>query len=243
MVKVKKFFIFVMSLIPATVFAGFQVVDESAKPPAAAGQPAVAATAQPQPPKTAAGLQLVALFYIGEPDADIPVITGFGRDLKLLEAIKQIAPAGWQAFLKEDLVPRADKFRAVSWKGGRRWVEVLDILANDQNLTVDVDWTKKHLYVGDRKISASIAAQRANPVWLAKTGATLRESVSEWGDKAGWQVVWSADYDYPILAQLTFEGSFIDAIVGVFRSYEKAERPLLVDVHESQKLIVISPRK
>jgi len=232
---VKKFFIFVMSLIPATVLAGFQVVEESAKPATAA------ATAQS--PKTTGGLHLVALSYIGEPDADIAVISGFGRDLKLLDAIKQIAPDGWQAFLKEDLVARADQFRAVSWRGGRRWVEVLDILANDQNLAIDVDWSKKQLYVGDRKISASVAAQRANPVWVAKTGATLRESVSEWGEKAGWQVVWRADFDYPILAQLTFGGAFIDAIVSVFRSYEKAERPLLVDVHESQKLIVISPRK
>lgn len=233
---VKKFFIFVMSLIPVTVLAGFQVVEESARP---AVQPPAAA----QPPKSVGGLQLVALTYIGEPDADIPVISGFGRDLKLLDAIKQVAPAEWQAFLKEDLVSRADKFREVSWKGGRRWVEVLDILANDQNLAIDVDWTKKHLYVGDRKISAKLAAERANPVWVAKTGATLRESVTEWGDKAGWQVVWSAGFDYPILAQLTFGGSFLDAIVGIFRSYEKAERPLLVDVHESQKLIVISPRK
>lgn len=237
---VKKFVVFFISLIPAVVFAGFQVVDEAPKPSVATPP---AAPAAPQIPKTAGGLQLVALSYIGEPDGDVPVISGFGRDLKLLDAIKQIAPAGWQAFLKEDLVSRADKLRAVSWKGGRRWVEVLDILANDQNLTVDVDWTKRHLYVGDRKVSAAIAAQRAAPVWQAKIGATLRESVSAWGDKAGWQVVWNADYDYPILAQLTFEGAFIDAIVGVFRSYEKAERPLLVDVHEVQKLIVISPRK
>lgn len=233
---VKKLFVSLVLLLPATAMAGFQVVEEA--PPAKPAAATPAAQAAKVPPSSGGGLQLVALTYIGEPDVEIPVITGFGRDLKLSDALKQIVPAGWHAFLKEDMTTRA-AVTGVNWKGGRRWVEVLDVLANEQNLSIDVDWTKKHLYVGERKVAA--IPQRP-PVWVAKAGATLRESVSAWGEKAGWQIVWRADFDYPILAQLTFNGLFIDAITGIFRSYEKAERPLLVDVHEMQKLIVISPR-
>lgn len=238
---VKKLFAFLALFVPATVMAGFQVVEEApAKSAPALSAPSSSSSSAAKIAKAppSGGLQLVALTYIGEPDADIPALTGFGRDLKLSDALKQIVPAGWHAFLKEDMANRAS-VTGVNWKGGRRWVEVLDVLANEQNLSIDVDWTKKHLYVGERKIAAT--PQRP-PVWVAKAGATLRESVSAWSEKAGWQIVWRADFDYPILAQLTFNGVFIDAITGLFRSYEKAERPLLVDVHETQKLIVISPR-
>lgn len=251
---VKKLFLFLVSAIPFSAIpfsaiAGFQVVEdakpaETHPPTASATAPAASSAPSPSaavpPSKAAGGLQFVALTYIGEPDANVPVISGFGRNLKLLDAIKQVVPSGWQTFLKEDVAARADK---VSWKGGRRWIEVLDIMANDQNLSIDVDWKKRQLYVGERKISATLAAQRANTHWVAKQGSTLRDAVLEWGTKAEWEVVWIPDFDYPIVAQLSFDGSFLDAVVGTFRAYEKAERPLLVDIFEPQKLIVISPRK
>ena len=232
---VKKLFVLAL-LIPTTAIAEFRVVEDVPEKPVPSLSSPSAAKAPP--PTGVGGLQLVTLTYIGEPDADIPVITGFGRDLKLSEALKQVVPDGWHAFLKEDMATRAGA-PGVNWKGGRRWVEVLDVLANDQNLVIDVDWTKKHLYVGERK---ALAVLQRPPTWVAKAGATLKESVSAWGEKAGWQIVWRAEFDYPILAQLTFDGAFIDAVTGIFRSYEKAERPLLADVHEAQKLIVISPR-
>ena len=72
----------------------------------------------------------------------------------------------------------------------------------------------------------------------------LKTSVQEWGKKAGWDVVWNADYDYPIKASLTFEGSFLDAITTLFRSYEKAEKPFWVDVYQKQTppVLAISAR-
>lgn len=232
-----------MAILPTVSQAGFEVIDAPAETVSRAPQSA-SSTATPRAgAKVGAtapgGFEFMALNQIGTPDRSVPVVTGFGRDLKLVEAIRQIAPAGWQTYIKEELA--SSQPRSVGWKGGRRWLEVLDILATDHNLSIDVDWSRRALFVGHRK--AAQASARASQAWEAKTGGTLRESVAEWAKRAGWQLVWSAPIDYPIAAQLTFEGAFLDAVTSVFRSYEKAERPLLVDVHEGQKVIVVSLRK
>jgi hypothetical protein len=96
--------------------------------------------------------------------------------------------------------------------------------------------------IDDELLSSPQPQPAVVDVWQAKAGATLSAVINEWGKKAGWDVVWNIDFDYPIQAQLVFEGSFLDVIVGVFRSYETAERPLLVDVYEKQHLIVITER-
>lgn len=217
---VKKFVVFVISLIPVTVLAGFQVVEEPVKP--AASAPGSGSVATP-PPKSAGGLQLVALSYIGEPDGDIAVLNGFGRDLKLLDAIKQIAPAGWQAFLKEDVAARADKIQGVSWKGGRRWTEVLDIVANDQQLAVEVDWTRKSIYVGDRKIVAREPAAEAATaqVWAVETGDSLRDKLRTWAKLSGWGLVWdyvdaAGNSDFEAGAADTYHGDFRTAVRELF---------------------------
>lgn len=232
---VKKLFASIVMFFPLAAFAGFEVVDDAPKPEV---KPAVAVQQGGKEAKASAGLQLVAVSYIGTPDPDIPVVSGFVKDVKLLDAIKQIVPAGWQVFVNDDFVAKSNQ--TASWRGGRRWVDVLDILANEQGISVAVDWNKKSLLVGERKYNPG--SIQTHQVWVAKKGDTLRESVSAWVTKAGWQgLVWNADYDYPIEAQLTFEGSFKDAIVGIFRAYEKAQRPLYADAHEPQKIIVVTP--
>jgi len=233
---VKKLIASILMCVPVTVLAGFEVIEDLPKQEAKSASNVVAGPSKDS--KNIGELQRVAVSYIGTPDADIPVVSGFVKDVKLLDAIKQIVPSGWQVFLKDDFVSKTNQ--TASWRGGRRWVDLLDILANEQGISVVVDWTKKSLFVGDRKITA--APVQINQVWVAKQGDTLRDSVTAWVNKSGWKaLVWDADYDYPIEAQLTFEGSFRDAIVGIFRSYETAQRPLFADVHEPQKLIVVTP--
>lgn len=252
----KKIVALLMSVLPATSFAGFHVVDESAKQTATeqsvpasdlaaadvnqAG--AVLAASKP----TAFGL--VAVNYIGEPSDDIEVRKGFGRDMKLTEALKQIAPQGWHAYLKEEVVGKFDKNRLVTWRGGRKWVEVLDILATDQALSMDVDWTKRQIYVGEKNFSfeKALAGKVVTPgkvFWVAKKGSSLRDSVTEWAQAAGWDVSWvPQDLDYPIIGTLTYEGTFENAVMGIFRAYEGAERPMLVDGNPRQKLIVVTEK-
>ncbi|KVR89451.1 toxin co-regulated pilus biosynthesis Q family protein [Burkholderia vietnamiensis] len=252
---------------PLTAIAGFQVVNEPPLPavvaaaataPATAGAvPSVSVAEAPLAAPDAAsagsqGIGLIAVRYTGTPDKVIPVRTGFGRDLKLPEALKQIAPPGWTPMFNDGVVESfIDRNRLVSWRGGRKWTEVLDILASENNLVVDLDWSRHTLNANFKAMAPKMPSVTAAPSapaapvvmsWIAKSGSTLRTAVTEWATKEGWQVVWGPTFDYPIVSQLSFDGSFLDAIVGVFRSYEKADRPLLVDVHAAQKLLYITAR-
>lgn len=83
----------------------------------------------------------------------------------------------------------------------------------------------------------------ARQLWVAPKGSSLRKSVMTWGKKAGWEVDWQAyDLDYPIEAELRFEGSFEEAIAKVFPLYERAPRPFTVSGSRPQKRLIVSEK-
>lgn len=253
----KKMFALFLAALPLAAFGGFSVVEPPAKPaPAPAPQEGVTVAAVKAGPPTeisasttakpGGGLGLVAVSYTGQADATVEVRNGFGRGVKLADALKQIAPAGWSIYKTDELTDKFDK-KQVSWRGGRPWVEVLDILANEEGLGVDVVWKKRQLYV-EEKSFGSPGAQRptkatVSPTWVAKSGSTLREAVQDWAQKAGWELRWVPDdLDYPIDGKLTYDGTFEAAITWIFRVYEKAERPMLVDGNPQQKILRVTEK-
>ncbi len=276
----KKLVLIAAAILPVAAHAGFFVTEEppvrpapSPAVPAAMSRPASAAVATAAPPTAViqpgattglsvasvpaanvGGFTLLAVTFVGQPSGEVEIRRGFGRQVRLTEALKQIAPVGWHGYLKAEMVGRVDKGKLVDWRGGRRWVEVLDILATEQGLSAEVDWNKREIFIGEKRPvyapATAVAAAKVppptppKPQWVARPGSTLKTSVQEWGKKAGWDVVWNADYDYPIKASLTFEGSFLDAITTLFRSYEKAEKPFWVDVYQKQTppVLAISAR-
>lgn len=262
----------------ASALAGFQVVPETPRmkplplatamadpaPIARAPQGGVTVETMPitldggsvaAPANTAAAFGLVAIKFVGEPPAAIDIRRGFGRDVPLMEALRHIAPVGWTAYLQGDVAGSLDK-RKVTWRGGRRWIEVLDIMANEQSLTVNGDWKLRTLYVGLRPAAAPVPLRSATgagaparglapipALWTAQRGNTLREAVSEWAKRAGWDLDWvPKDVDYAIIGPLSYEGQFEDAITGIFRAYERAERPLDARGNKTQKLLQITEK-
>lgn len=238
----KKFCIFLMSLVPVSVLAGFQVVDDGAtsKPVAEATQAPTAAG------KTKGGFQFVSLIYIDEAEADIPVVNGFGRELKLLDAIKQIAPAGWQVFLNEDVASRAAN---VSWKGGRRWVEVLDILGNDQSLSIEVSWKRKYLFVGPKKPTSAAASAVVAPIdaaatasWKIRAGEKISEAFARWAKSAGWQLAWEAP-DLISQADIDLDATFEEAIGKVIDALNRSGGGLQAKFYASNHVLRILEKK
>ncbi len=234
---VKKLFVFLALLIPTTVMAGFQVVEEAPAKPVA---PIVPTTSEA--PSTGS-LQLVALTYIGEPDKDIQVVTGFGRDLTLSEALKQIVPSGWHAFIKDDMAARVAVAKipgvGVSWKGGRRWTEVLDILANEQNLAIDVDWKKKLLYVGERKEVIVKPLPEQSP-WTLNAGQTVGHELQAWGVKAGWKVIWNMQKDWAVPASTSFSGDFSSAAAEVIKTLAANGALVRAQFYDGNKTMVVT---
>lgn len=64
----------------------------------------------------------------------------------------------------------------------------------------------------------------ADPVedWLATEGSSMRGLLVEWGNKAGWRVVWSTDREYILEAGAMFRGRFMDVSSALIRSFARA---------------------
>ncbi|MDQ1090725.1 hypothetical protein QE400_000138 [Xanthomonas sacchari] len=208
------------------------------------------------------GFGLVAVSYVGTPPAAIERRAGMGRDVRLADALKQIAPEGWRGFGKSEIAGSFDPNKLVNWRGGRPWTDVLDILANEQDLSIEVDWNKRHLYVGKRDYALAntgagaaasaprgtalptAAPHQVKQVWTAKAGSTVRETVEQWAKTQAWTVYWPMqDLDYRIVAPLTFDGTLVEAVSKLTLLYETAQRPLAVGIFVNQKLIRYSEKE
>ncbi|WP_052942157.1 toxin co-regulated pilus biosynthesis Q family protein [Chromobacterium violaceum] len=89
-------------------------------------------------------------------------------------------------------------------------------------------------------VAESLPAEQAMPAadaWLAERGQSLRTVAQQWARKAGYELVWEADYDFPIAAALRFDGDFLDAMQKLFDAYAAADRPLVVNIYQEQKLV------
>lgn len=203
-----------------------------------------------------------AVTYTGIPPEDIEIRRGLGKDVRLADALKQIAPEGWRGFGRPEIADSFNPDKTISWAGGKPWPAVLDQVARNEGLAVEIDWNRRHLYVGKRTPAPTQLAQAepaaaatpiaapppaapvvAQPVWDAKVGSTVRATLEEWAKRAGWMLVWPmGDLDYRIVAPLRFDGSIVDATSKLARLYETAERPLAVDIHTNQKVIAFSEK-
>lgn len=80
-------------------------------------------------------------------------------------------------------------------------------------------------------------------VWTGESGESLKTSVMKWAEKAKWNVIWDTTIDYPLLAPVSFEGRFDEAVAQFVRLYEGAEQPLVADIQSQQSLIYITNRR
>lgn len=91
---------------------------------------------------------------------------------------------------------------------------------------------------------AAAAKKPVDQLWVARSGASVRKILTEWGKVAGWTIRWEAtDLDYPNLATRTFDGDFESAVRGLFAPYQYADRPLQVEGWRGNSVIVITEKK
>lgn len=91
-----------------------------------------------------------------------------------------------------------------------------------------------------RRSSIQAGAMPTEKIWCAPSGKTLKTSLISWGKTSGWSMKWHAEYDYPVLAEVCFKGSFEQALEQVIHAYKEAEYPLYLDIYPQQQLSVIS---
>lgn len=257
--RMRRVLIIVLALTPwGAAHAGFKVVNTPSPSGESAGMAAAKEGFQPLDGGEAGdwrpssqGFGISAISYTGTAPGVIETRRGMGHQVRLADALKQIAPDGWRGFGKPEVAETFNPNKTVNWVGGKPWTAVLDQLARTEGLTIEVDWNQKHLYVGKRRDVVAKASTPTAPapvvaakqMWEAREGSTFRSTMEEWSKRAGWTMVWPMqDLDYKFPAPLRFDGTIIDATSELTRLYEKADRPLAVVMHTTQKLIVFSEK-
>lgn len=79
--------------------------------------------------------------------------------------------------------------------------------------------------------------------WLAEEGQNLKELVTEWGDRAGWRVVWKTNRNYPLTAGAMFRGRFADACAALIRTFARARPAPVATFYKGNRVLVIETKE
>lgn len=101
----------------------------------------------------------------------------------------------------------------------------------------DVDHSKDKMMAPNN----SVLSEYPNTQWSTQSGESLQSTVYQWSRRAGYEVVWDAPYDFPVMASIVLSGSYESALAKLFNAYAASERPLKVDVFRSQKVVHVEP--
>lgn len=86
----------------------------------------------------------------------------------------------------------------------------------------------------------------AEETWEAAKGHGLRDVLEAWCRRANVELLWSAEYDYPVQATVVFTGSFEDAVRSLLGGFAAAKPQPVGRLHNNpaanQRLLVIEAR-
>ncbi|MCC2645161.1 MAG: hypothetical protein K0R94_939 [Burkholderiales bacterium] len=91
----------------------------------------------------------------------------------------------------------------------------------------------------DVKIASNMSQSNSfNQVWtLDPKDKTLRNSLTKWTKKEGWQLVWNVRADYPITTTWSIPGTFEVAINEVLKASQNTDTPLQAIMHDSNHVL------
>lgn len=176
-----------------------------------------------------------------------------GKDARLIEAISQVLPSGWQVF-QEGEIPYN---RLVSWDGrNKSWAAVLNSLLNtvsDRNATIGatIDWDTREVLLEARKgavkpaqflIAQEKSTKKTGPIFRLQPGMNLSDNLIEWGKKEGWSIVWLANVDYEVSHSRIYQGNFAEeggAVDQLISEYFNARVPLSVEFDSHRKRMTV----
>ena len=75
-------------------------------------------------------------------------------------------------------------------------------------------------------------------VWRASKGESLDHVLLDWGDRAGWSVVYNSQIIYDIQSGAEFTGDFTEVVASLVRSVQARPVPTIVFYGGSKTLVV-----
>ncbi len=83
-------------------------------------------------------------------------------------------------------------------------------------------------------------------VWSGEKGETLRGLLEKWCARAGVDLSWQSEYDYPLQARVAFSGSFEEAVRALLSGFQEAKPQPVGRLHQNQAVgqtvLVVQPR-
>jgi len=91
-----------------------------------------------------------------------------------------------------------------------------------------------------------VASSPAVDTWTAARGDTLHKVLETWSRRAHAEFQWSAEYDYPLQASISFTGTFEDAVRSLLSGFEEAHPQPVAELHDNseagQMVLVVQTR-
>jgi len=94
--------------------------------------------------------------------------------------------------------------------------------------------------------SSRVSVASVVDTWTAARGETLHKALEGWSRRAGAEFEWSAEYDYPLEASISFTGTFEEAVRSLLSGFEDAHPQPVAELHANpgagQMVLVIQTR-
>lgn len=95
----------------------------------------------------------------------------------------------------------------------------------------------------DMTLSERVVYGQSEQEWDAKNGSTLRQLLMDWGNKAGWTIVWKLDRDYNLEAGVVFSGTFTEVSSALIRSFARATPAPVGTFYQGNRVLVINTQE
>ena len=185
------------------------------------------------------------------------VVRGVAKSVPLAVALRQVLPAGYTFSIDQGV----DMGTTVSFQGGRPWRETVremlipsGLYMREKSRVVSIGFkpdTSSTAAVGSQvtvypqAIAASnmsgfpvavASSHNANGGWTAEHGDTLHKVLEDWCRRSHVEFDWLAEYDFPIEATASFNGTFEDAVRSLLAGFEGAHPQPVAELHANPRV-------
>ncbi|MDH0866715.1 toxin co-regulated pilus biosynthesis Q family protein [Mitsuaria sp. GD03876] len=74
---------------------------------------------------------------------------------------------------------------------------------------------------------------------FTRADGTVHLALSRWAREAGWQLVWEVDRDFPIDAEVTLRGNFVEALEQAMAALRDTDCPLQARLQPQTRVLRI----